>query len=89
VQIYCVAGIACALMQKGDDRAAACLWGTAEEQERRLGFRMLRNERERYERLMEATRERLGGEYDAEHRKGAGLTLEEAVAEARRHVPSP
>jgi non-specific serine/threonine protein kinase len=89
VQIYCVAGIACALMQKGDDRAAACLWGTAEEQERRLGFRMLRNERERYERLIEAARERLGGEYDAEHRKGAGLTLEEAVAEARRHVPSP
>jgi hypothetical protein len=26
VQIYCVAGIACALLQQGDDQAAARLW---------------------------------------------------------------
>jgi predicted ATPase/class 3 adenylate cyclase len=88
VQIYCVAGIGCALLQQGDDRAAARLWGIAEDQERRLGFRMLRNERQRYERLMSGARERLGAAYEAEHRAGTGLTLEQAVAEARLHVPA-
>jgi predicted ATPase/class 3 adenylate cyclase len=87
VQIYCVAGIACALLLLGDARAAARLWGTAEDQVRRLGFRMLLNERQRYERLIFGARERLGSAYDAERRAGAGLTLEQAVAEARRHVP--
>jgi tetratricopeptide (TPR) repeat protein len=86
VQIYCIAGIACALLQQGDDRTAARLWGIAEDQERRLGFRMILNERQRYERLMSNARERLGGAYETERRVGAGLTLEEAVAEARRHV---
>jgi tetratricopeptide (TPR) repeat protein len=86
VQIYCVAGIGCALLQQGDDRAAARLWGIAEDQERRLGFRMLLTERQRYERLMTSARERLGVAYEAEHRAGAGLTLEEAVAEAQLHV---
>jgi predicted ATPase/class 3 adenylate cyclase len=88
VQIYCVAGIACALLQQGDDRAAVRLWGIAEDQERRLGFRMLLTERQRYERLMSGARERLGTAYEAEHRAGAGLTLEQAVAEARLHVPA-
>ena len=87
VQIYCVAGIGCALLQQGDDRTAARLWGIAEDQERRFGFRMLLNERQRYERLMSGARERLGTAYQAEHRAGAGLTLEQAVAEARLHVP--
>jgi tetratricopeptide (TPR) repeat protein len=82
VQIYCVAGIGCALVQQGDDRAAARLWGIAEDQERRLGFRMLLTERQRYERLVAKARERLGAAYESEHRAGAGLTLEEAVAEA-------
>jgi predicted ATPase/class 3 adenylate cyclase len=86
VQIYCVAGIACALLQQGDDQAAARLWGIAEDQERRLGFRMLRNERQRYERLMSGARERLGSAYGTEHRAGAGLTLEQAIAEARQYV---
>jgi predicted ATPase/class 3 adenylate cyclase len=86
VQIYCVAGIACALLQQGDDRAAARLWGIAEDQERRLGFRMLLNERQRYERLMLGAGERLGAAYEAEHRAGAGLTLEQAVAEAEQYV---
>jgi predicted ATPase/class 3 adenylate cyclase len=89
VQIYCIAGIGCALLQQGDDRAAARLWGIAEDQERQLGFRMLLNERQRYERLMAAARERLGDGYGAEHRAGAGLTLEQAVVEARRQIPSP
>jgi tetratricopeptide (TPR) repeat protein len=88
VQIYCVAGIGCALLQQGNDRAAARLWGIAEDQERRLGFRMLLNERQRYERLMSEASERLGAAYEAEHRAGAGLTLEQAVAEARLHVPA-
>jgi predicted ATPase/class 3 adenylate cyclase len=88
VQIYCVAGIGCALLQQGDERAAARLWGIAEDQERRLGFRMLLNERQRYEHLISGARERLGGAYEAERRAGAGLTLEQAVAEARQHVPA-
>jgi hypothetical protein len=32
-------------------------------------------------------RERLSSTYNTEHRAGAGLSLEQAVAEARRHVP--
>ena len=88
VQIYCVAGIACTLLQQGDDRAAARLWGIAEDQERRLGFRMLLNERQRYERLIVGARERLGGAYEVEHRAGTGLTLDQAVAEAWQHVPA-
>jgi predicted ATPase/class 3 adenylate cyclase len=88
VQIYCVAGIGCALLQQGDDRAAARLWGIAEDQERWLGFRMLLTERQRYERLMSEARDRLGEAYETEHRAGAGLTLEQAVAEARLHLPA-
>jgi tetratricopeptide (TPR) repeat protein len=88
VQIYCVAGIACALLLRGDESAAARLWGTAEDQERRLGFRMLLNERQRYENLLSGARERLGSEYDAERRAGAGLTLDQAVADARRYLPA-
>ena len=87
VQIYSIAGIGCALVLTGNDRAAARLWGIAEDQERRLGFRMLGTERQRYERLMSEARERLGGGYEAEHRAGGGLTLDQAVAEARQHVP--
>jgi hypothetical protein len=82
VQIYCVAGIGSALAQRGDDAGAARLWGIAEDQERRLGFRMLLNERQRYERLVAKARERLGQAYEAEHRAGIGLTLEQAVAAA-------
>jgi predicted ATPase/class 3 adenylate cyclase len=88
VQVYCVAGFACALLLQGDERAAARLWGIAEDQERRLGFRMLLNERQRYEHLISDARERLGAAYDTERRAGTGLTLEQAVAEARLHVPT-
>jgi len=49
---------------------------------------MLSTERQRYERLMAAARERLGHVYEVESRNGAGLTLEQAVAEARRHLRS-
>ena len=85
-QIYCLAGIACALLQQGDDVAATRLWSIAQDQERQLGFRMLQNERRRYEQLMTSARERLGDQYDAVQADGVGLTLEQAVAEARRHV---
>jgi predicted ATPase/class 3 adenylate cyclase len=83
VQMYCIAGVACARRQQGDDRVAARLWGIAQDQERQLGFRMLSIERQRYERLMAAARERLGHAYEVESRNGAGLTLEQAVAEVR------
>jgi predicted ATPase len=85
-QIYCIAGIACALLAEGGDRAAVRFWGIAEDQERQLGFRMLQNERRRYEQLMTAARDSLGSEYNAAHAGGAGLTLEQAVAEARLHL---
>ncbi len=88
VQVYCLAGIACALLLRGEARTAARLWGTAEDQERRLGFRMFLNERRRYESLISGARERLGSEYEAERRAGMGRTLEQAVAEARRHAPA-
>lgn len=86
VQIYCLAGIACALLQQGDDVAATRLWSIAQDQERQLGFRMLQNERRRYEQLMTSARERLRDQYDAMDAAGVGLTLEQAVAEARHHV---
>jgi predicted ATPase/class 3 adenylate cyclase len=81
-QVYCIAGIAAALAQQGDERNAARLWGIAEDQERELGFRMLLTERRRYERLLSRAREA----HEPEHSAGAGLTLEEAVAEARRDI---
>jgi predicted ATPase/class 3 adenylate cyclase len=86
VQMYCVAGIACALLQQGDDRAAARLWGIADDQERQLGFRMISTERKRYEGLMTAARQRLGDAYETVTRDSVGLTLEQAVAEARGHL---
>ena len=88
MQLYCVAGIACALLLRGDARAAARRWGPAEDQDRRLGFRMLLNERQRYENLITGARERLGSAYEAERRAGTGLTLQQAVEEARRHAPA-
>jgi hypothetical protein len=44
-----------------EDEPGCC--GIAEDEERRLGFRIL-NERQRYERLMSDARERLGGAYE-------------------------
>jgi non-specific serine/threonine protein kinase len=88
VQVYCIGGIACALLLRRNARAAARLWGTAADQERRLGFRMFLSERRRYESLISGARDQLGSDYEAERRAGMGLTLEQAVAEARRHVPA-
>jgi hypothetical protein len=44
---------------------------------------MLSSERQRYERLMLAARERMGDAYEVAKRDGVGLTLEQAVAEAQ------
>ncbi len=87
-QIYCVAGSASALVQLGEERDAARLWGGAEGQERELGFRMLVSERRRYERWMSIAHDRLHEAFDAARGAGARLTLEEAVAEALRRAPA-
>jgi predicted ATPase len=88
IQVYCVAGIASALVGMRRERDAARLWGAAEAQERELGFRMLLSERQRYERWMSVARDRRRGAFEAAHRAGAGLTLDEAVAEALAQVPA-
>jgi predicted ATPase len=88
IQVYCVAGIASALVGMRRERDAARLWGAVEAQERELGFRMLLSERQRYERWMSVARDRRRGAFEAAHRAGAGLTLDEAVAEALAQVPA-
>jgi hypothetical protein len=50
---------------------------------------MLGTERRRYENLIAGPRERLGSSYAEAHDQGTGLTLEQAVAEARQYAPSP
>ena len=87
-QIYCVAGIAGALVGMRRERDAARLWGAVEAQERELGFRMILSERKRYERWMSAAQDRQRGAFDAAHSAGAHLALKEAVAEALAQVPT-
>lgn len=87
-QIYCVAGIASALVGMRRERDAARLWGAVEAQERELGFRMLLSERQRYERWMSVAQDRQAKAFDAAHFAGARLTLDEAVAEALAQVPT-
>jgi tetratricopeptide (TPR) repeat protein len=88
-QIYCVAGIASALVGMRRERDAARLWGAAEAQERQLGFRMLLAERQRYERRLSIAHDRVQNAFAAAYAAGARLTLEEAVAEALAHAPAP
>lgn len=87
-QIYCVAGIASALVGMRRELDAARLWGAAEAREQELGFRMLLAERQRYERWMLVGHDRLVKAFDAAYAAGARLTLEEAAAEALAHVPA-
>jgi tetratricopeptide (TPR) repeat protein len=47
---YCLAGIACVLAERGEDKTAATIWGAVGAAEETLGFRMIPMERERYER---------------------------------------
>jgi tetratricopeptide (TPR) repeat protein len=85
-QIYCIAGIASALVGMHRERDAARLWGAAEVQESELGFRMLLAERQRYERLLSLARGRLQEAFDAAYAAGASLTLDESVADALAQV---
>jgi predicted ATPase/class 3 adenylate cyclase len=87
-QIYCIAGIASALVGRRRDRDAARLWGGAEAHERQLGFRMLSAERQRYEGWLSVARDRLKNAFDVAYAAGARLTLEEAAAEALAHAPA-
>jgi tetratricopeptide (TPR) repeat protein len=47
--VVCLAGIASVHAERGDDEAAATLWGTVCAAEKQLGFQMLAAERRRYE----------------------------------------
>jgi predicted ATPase len=85
-QIYCIAGIASALVGMHRERDAARLWGAAEVQESELGFRMLLAERQRYERSLSLARGRLQEAFDAAYAAGASLTLDESVADALAQV---
>jgi predicted ATPase len=87
-QIYCVAGIASALVELRREREAARLWGAVEAQERELGFRMILSERQRYEGSLSVGRDRLQESFDAAYAAGAELTLDEAVVEALEQVPA-
>src|SRR5206468_3331421 len=86
-QIYCVAGIASALVGIRRERDAARLWGAVEAQERELGFRMILSERERYEGWLSVGRDRLQEAFGVSYAAGARLTLDEAVSEALAEVP--
>jgi len=85
-QIYCIAGIAGALVGMHRERDAARLWGAAEVQESELGFRMLLAERQRYERSLSLARGRLQEAFDAAYAAGASLTLDESVVDALAQV---
>jgi predicted ATPase len=87
-QIYCVAGIASALVGMRRERDAARLWGAVEAQERELGFRMLLSERQRYERWISVAQDRLEEAFEAAYAVGACLALAETVAEALAHSPA-
>ncbi len=87
-QIYCIAGIASALVRTHRERDAARLWGSAEAHERQLGFRMLSAERQRYEGWLSVAHDRLEDAFNTAYAAGARLTLEEAVAEALANVPA-
>jgi predicted ATPase len=88
VEIYCVAGIASALVGMRRERDAVRLWAAVEAQERELGFRLLLSERQRYERWMSVARDRLQQAFDSAYAAGAHLTLDEAVVEAFAQVPA-
>jgi hypothetical protein len=53
LKLYCVAGLAAVAALEGDARQAAGLWQALEAGERSLGFRLVSDERARYERALE------------------------------------
>ena len=86
-RVLCLAGIGSALAGLGAWPLAARLWGAVDAEERSLGFRMLADERRRYERWAEATRERLGEpEFLTAFAEGTSLTIDVALSQAAAHM---
>ena len=78
-----VAGFSSALAGLGAYPLAARLWGAVDANERALGFRMLSDERKRYERWADTARSRLGERaFRAAFLEGTGLQIEEALGQA-------
>ena len=86
-RILCAAGIAGALVGLGAYPLAARVWGAVEAEERALGFRMLGDERKRYELWAQTLRGHLGdAAFVAAGAEGAALTIDEALRQAMRHT---
>ncbi len=86
-RILCAAGIASALAGLGAYPLAARAWGAVEAEERALGFRMLGDERKRYEQWATTVRGHLGdASFVAACAAGGALTIDEALALALRHT---
>ena len=86
-RILCVAGIGSALAGLGAYPLAARVWGAVEAEERALGFRMLGDERKRYEQWAATLRGHLGeAAFVAAHVEGGALTIDEALGQALRHT---
>ena len=84
-RILCVAGIGSALAGLGAYPLAGRVWGAVEAEERELGFRMLTDERQRYERWAKTTREHLGDAPFLEAcAEGGALPIDEALRQALR-----
>ena len=66
-RILCVAGIGSALVGLGAYPLAARVWGAVEAEERALGFRMLGDERKRYEQWAQTLRGHLGDAAFSQH----------------------
>ena len=86
-RILCVAGIGGALAGLGAYPLAARVWGAVEAEERALGFRMLGDERKRYEQWATTLRAHLGEAiFVAARTEGEALTIDEALGQALRHT---
>jgi len=86
-RILCAAGIAGALAGMGAYPLAARVWGAVEAEERALGFRMLGDERKRYELWAKTLRGHLGDTaFVAACAEGETLTIDEALRQAIRHT---
>jgi predicted ATPase/class 3 adenylate cyclase len=79
----CLAGIAAALAERGEDEDAAALWGAVGAAETALGFRMIGHERRRYERRLAQL------ENTTAWSEGNSLTLDQAVQRVHDLIPTP
>jgi predicted ATPase len=86
-RILCIAGVGSALAGLGENTLAASVWGAVEAEERALGFRMLSDERKRYERWADTVRKRIGdAAFVAAAAVGQASQLEDVLNEALSHV---